>query len=534
MARAAERNRRSWRLLGAVVVVTVALLGAACSGDDDSDEGAADQTTISSSTSTTEAELTPQSGGELVVGLSGDVLTLDPAGIINHAPSRTLAMAIYDPLLEIAEDGTVRPYLAASFEVNDDDTVFTLELRDGVTFHDGTPLDSAAVAALFARMQDPATASQAYANVSRITSIETPDPLTVVFTVDEPWPAFPTVVLADHPGLMASPTAIAQYGADYSAHAVGTGPFRLVTYAPGDQYVVERNPDYWQEGLPYLDRITYRGIPDEQTRFQSLQAGDVDLIQSLNAGVAAQAEGAGLTSQVNLGIGSTEVVLNTERLSDPEVRRGLSLAIDRDAINDVVNDGASKASTGPLQDGSPYYGDVAFPQFDQAEAASLLEGENLSISLVTTPDPGATRAAELIQQMWTAVGVDASIEPLDQGQVVSRTQAGDFDASLYIGQEVFDPDALSARFATDGDANNSFYSNPEVDAAFAEARTLADPAARTAAYQGILDQLAEDAPVIYLLRKVGVFAAEPSVQGIPGHEPVGVQIFRPTEIWLQQ
>ncbi len=485
------------------------------------------------------AAAAPEAGGTLNVGLYAQPATLDPAGPSGDAGSQAVMYAVYDPLIDMQRDGSYKPALATKVERSPDSRTWTVTLRQGVTFHDGTPFNAQAVAAHFRRLANPETHCTCLSSVQAITSIETPNPYTVVFKLASGWASFPAQVLGAAFSFIPSPTAVAAAGVDYGTRPVGTGPFRLVQFTRGDRIVVERNPKYWRPGLPYLDKIVFRPLPDEQTRLQSLRAGDIDLMQTLNPLQAEQARAAGLQARINMGLGSQMVALDNTRppLNDPRVRRALALAINRDALSKIMSNGINRPGQGPLGEGSPYDGKAPWPGYDPKAARALLAayGKPVSFELLAAASPDGRKQAEVLQQMWRAVGVQVTLATVDLPQLVDRVLVKkNFDAAVWVAQEYPDPDGLYEGFHSRGRFNYMKYSNPKVDSLLQLARVNADPKVRMESYQEVNRILAEDAPVVFLMRKVGAVIYKPSVQNVPPAEWVGVQIIRPTEIWLKK
>ena len=221
--------------------------------------------------------------GVLIVGQIAEPKALDPAAVTAVNDFRIL-MNVYDGLVRY-KDGTleVEPALATSWEISEDGTVYTFTLREGVKFHDGSDFNAEVVKFNFDRMlkedhpfhnTGPFPLSFFFSSVE---STEVVDDLTVRFTLNAPYAPFLSN-LAYPTGLIVSPAAVEANGKDFGRNPVGTGPFRFVKWTSGDRIVVERNPDYWAADEVSLDRITFRILPDTQTRFASLQSGEVDVI----------------------------------------------------------------------------------------------------------------------------------------------------------------------------------------------------------------------------------------------------------------
>jgi peptide/nickel transport system substrate-binding protein len=215
--------------------------------------------------------------GTLYVALDAEPPELDP-NLSSAYVDRQVMASLYDKLVDLDQDGEIVPMLAKSYDVSDDGTVYTFKLREGITFHDGTEFNADAVKFNLDRYQEEDSVRST--EVEPIESVEVVDPMTVRVTLSEPFAPF-LAVLTDRAGIMASPKAIKESGGRISKNPVGTGPFEFVERVRGDHITVKKNPDYWREGLPKLDKIIYRGIEDENVQYQNLQSGELDLIDSI-------------------------------------------------------------------------------------------------------------------------------------------------------------------------------------------------------------------------------------------------------------
>jgi ABC-type transport system substrate-binding protein len=489
------------------------LFTAACGSDDTGDAGGSDAGTDETTTTAGEApEGTPVKGGELIFGSESDVATLD-VGAAAQPADKVITLGLYDPLATY-EEGKVVPYLAESIEsAGDDLATWTVTLREGVTFHDGTPLNADAVVKHFLRLQDPVTACPCLDTVAIIASMDTPDGpegLSVVFHLNTPSVAFPDTVLASSSGYVESPAAVAQFGAEYKNHPVGTGPFTLAEYVPGDRVVLQAYPGYWQTDdngiqLPYLDKLTIKPIPDAGQRLAALEAGDIDIFQTAVSSDIAAAEEKGFVAQKISGSSSTIILLNNSKppFDDVRARQALAYAINKDAINERVYDGVRTPSYSGFALDSGYYNpDAGTPQYDPDKAAELVEElGGLTFSLVCIPTPEADSILQLIKQMGEQVGMQITLESQEQGAFVNRmfSKAGDYEAACFRSTHFIEPDDIRDGLTT-GDAGNlAFYSNPEVDTLFDEARQTADFDERKAKYDQIQEITGEEVPLITTL-----------------------------------
>jgi peptide/nickel transport system substrate-binding protein len=502
--------RAPWYRMVAVLL-GLTMVAAACGGDDDTadKDGGGDKTTTTAAGEAPQG--TPVKGGELVFGLESDVASLD-VGAAAQPADKVITLGIYDPLTTYV-DGKVEPYLAESLEATDDTlATWDLALRKDITFHDGTPLNAEAVVKHFDRLKDPATGCPCLQVVSVIQSMDMPDGpegLKVVFHLDTADVAFPDM-LAGSSGYIESPTAVAESGDDFKNKPVGTGPFTLAEYKPGDRVVLEAYPDYWQtdeEGiqLPYLDKITFRPIPDGGQRMSALQNGDIDIFQTAVSNDVASAEDKGFAAQKISGSSSTVLLLNNSKppFDDVRARQALAYAINKDAMNDRIYAGVRVPSYSGFSLDSPYYNDkVGTPKYDPEKAKALVdELGGLEFSIVGIPTPEVDQMFSLIKQMGEQVGMKIKLESQEQGAFVNRilSKSGDYQAARFRSSHFIEPDAIRAGLTTGDAGNPMFYSNKEVDKLLDEARQTDDFDKRKEMYDKVQEITGEEVPLITLL-----------------------------------
>src|ERR671915_939349 len=269
--------------------------------------------------------------GTLYVALDAEPPELDP-NLSSAYVDRQVMASLYDKLVDIDQEGEIVPMLAKSYEVSDDGTVYTFELREGIEFHDGTPFNAEAVKFNLDRYQEKDSVRST--EVEPIESVEVVDPMTVRVTLSEPFAPF-LAVLADRAGIVASPKAIEESGGRISKNPVGTGPFKFVERVTGDHITVERNPDYWREGLPKIDKIIYRGIEDENVQYQNLQSGELDLIDSIPpVEFKSLQESGDYKVSIEQGLGYQGFYLNVTQppFDNKALRQAVYHLVDREAI----------------------------------------------------------------------------------------------------------------------------------------------------------------------------------------------------------
>ena len=291
--------------------------------------------------------------GVLIVGQIAEPKALDPAAVTAVNDFRIL-MNVYDGLVRY-RDGTleVEPALATSWEISEDGTMYTFSLREGVTFHDGSAFDAEAVKFNFDRMLDE---SHPYHDTgpfplafffSAVESVEALDPLTVRFTLNAPYAPFLSN-LAYPTGLIVSPAAVMQHGAEFGRNPSGTGPFQFVEWRSNEAVVVEANPDHW-DGAPALEAVVFRPITDANTRTAEMLAGGIDLMVEVPPVALSEFQGADFTIHEQAGPHVWFLILNAKEgpFADVRVRQAANYAINKEAIVNDVLEGTAEVAAGP-------------------------------------------------------------------------------------------------------------------------------------------------------------------------------------------
>src|ERR671916_2028923 len=484
----------------------------------------------------------PQSNtppGTLFVALEAEPPELDP-NLSSAYVDRQVMASLYDKLVDIDEQGEIVPMLAKSYEVSDDGTVYTFELREGIKFHDGTEFNAEAVKFNLDRYQKEDSVRST--EVEPIESIEVVDPMTVRVTLSEPFAPF-LAVLTDRAGIIASPKAIKESGGRISKNPVGTGPFEFVERVRGDHITVKKNPDYWREGLPKLDKIIYRGIDDENVQYQNLQSGELDLIDSTPlVEVKDLQESGDYRVSIESGLGYNGIWLNVTRppFDNEKLRQAVDRLVNREAVAKAAlrNVGGTPANS-PFSKQSWAYGESdEYPPRSVEEAKALLEEagkpDGFSFTFKTDPSPINQQLGQVIQSNLKPAGIKVELEQVEFGTLLEQNTSGDFEAMLLGWSGRIDPDLNIYDFTvTDGDFNASGYSNPEVDKLLNEARTTSDRDRRKQLYDQVMEILHEEVPYVYLFHSnlTTDFAMQPTVQGF---EPYPDGILRLAGVSKQQ
>jgi peptide/nickel transport system substrate-binding protein len=474
----------------------------------------------------------PRKGGSLSVSLETDAATLDPLGI-SSINDRQAAVILYDTLLDIDAKGQIVPGIAAKIDAAPDAMSFKLTLRNGVKFSDGTPYDAAAVVKNFQRIMDPKNRCRCASDVATVDTVEASGPLEVSIRMKSPSAHFPAT-LSDVAGMVVSPAAVEKYGADFGNHGIGAGAFKLKEWRRGDRIVLEKNDNYWRNPV-LLDEVVLRPLPDAQTRYTSLLAGNLDVV--MNAGArdvidAQQKKNAQILKPGSLGTLFIQFNLTAPDVSDVRVRRAMAYAIDRDGYNKAINRGLYKIANTPFGTGlAPHEQVDGYPTFDPAKAKKLVEeyGKPIKIKLVISSAPASVLAGQALQQMWKKVGIETELVPTEGAQAIKNAFAHDYQVMLFRWAGGTDPDKnVYQFFHSKGSINLVKFNEPEMDKLLESGRATTDKAERLKIYRQISNKLARELPYLFLTYFENIALASPKVRGVA---PVPDGLLRVYSVW---
>lgn len=426
----------------------------------------------------------PVQGGTLTVADFGEPRTLNTTQTYaNGATGGSAMAAVYDTLMRYDFDtATFEPQLAESL-TSDDDTTWTLKLRDGVSFTDGTPLDADAFLANLT-YYEANYGYQFQLLLSNIAEVKKSDDLTVVFTMRAPWPKFPDM-LAQGPGMVMAP---ASYADPEKFTPIGAGPFTLDHYSPGEELVLDANPDY-VGGAPYLDalRFVWLGAVDDNPKYDALTSGDADTAFIRDPAIIEKARNAGVGGMMfSTGLGAVLLVNTREGHpgSDPRIRQALNLAFDPTAYVDRTADGAGQPTKSIYPDTSIWATDVVPPAADPDQAKTLLkeamaDGFDGTLDYVYGADPGSQTEAVTLKAIFESVGFTINLVPLRSvaDQVQKLYVDHDFDLAIAASSLTqVDPYAgLSSVLFSQSGANLSGYASDEMDGLLNDLRAVDTP-----------------------------------------------------------
>lgn len=481
---------------------------------------------------------------QLVFARGSDAQKLDPADVDDGESVNVLAQTC-EGLVRFAPGSLkIEPWLAEAFHISADGLEYTFELRQGVTFHDGVKLTAETAAFSFLRQMDPAHPahfSQAGFQYWRalfddIEAIDITGPMTLRFRLRQPNAAL-LASLATFPAWLISPGALDAHGEGLQQFPVGTGPYRFVSWQPGETIILERNDSYWGAAAGF-ERIVFKVTPENSVRLLELMNGVIDGadgLQPADALALAEDPRFNLYRGGSMNFGYLAFNSDAPGVADRRVREAIALAIDREAIARIGLDGAGIPADYPLPPG--FLGRPDEPgdlNHDPQQARRLLQGISfdrpLKLSTFTAPRiyfPDPVRVASLIRDDLQRVGIPVEVVSRDFQSHLTAVRSGEHEMALlgWIGDNG-DPDnflavLLGSAGAVPGSATNiAFYRNPQFDQRVAAARLAVDPAQREALYFEALRLWRRDLPLIPIVHGEQLVVWRADVAGFVAH-PTG-------------
>jgi peptide/nickel transport system substrate-binding protein len=474
----------------------------------------------------------------VVVGMEAEPPGLDPGQALGLHTLR-VTHQLFETLVTTPDDSTeVVPGLAESWTTSADGLAWTFKLRRGVRFHDGTPLDAAAVKFTFDRVIDPNHPHAKNGKWSFVTgylasvkSVDAVDPHTVRLNLKYPTSSLAALLALPNCAIV-SPTAFAKNHADFNARPVGSGRYRFETWERGSRLVLKRNDDYWgAKGKPQT--LVYRAIPDATARVTELLTGGVDLILPIAPDFMDKLE---KTSQITVhkktGLTVWYVGFNVDKkpFTDKRVRQAFNHAVNKDAIVRDILKGTGVPATGPLLPGT-WAADPAVRKYpyDPAAAKRLLAEAGFPNGFEVdfwVPESGSgmqspVEMSTVIQSNLAAIGVKASLKTFEWGSYLGKLRSDApamFALSWFLKSE--DPDlSLYPLFFSKNTPlpNRSNYNNAEVDQLLLQARQVADKAKRADLYRRAQKMIVEDAPWVFVDHELQIVATRAGVRGFKLH-----------------
>ncbi|AGT10767.1 ABC transporter substrate-binding protein [Paracoccus aminophilus] len=449
------------------------------------------------------AQTTPERGGTLRVALDQAISVIHPL-LTRVNPEYLATELLYSNLTRLTTKMEVEPDLATAWQSNDELTVWTFTLREGLKFHDGAPCTSEDVVATFEAILNPDVASSARNNVGPIEKIEAVDPVTLRFTLTEPYADLPAALAFNSARIIPASVARGDLNSLRST-ANGTGPFKLVSYEPDRLMVVERNPDFYDPARPYLDRIELHVFPDLGAQTSSLLSGDIDLVATIGPnhymrldgqqGVNVLRAASGQFCNVNFGT-------DLPPFNDVRLRKALALTVDREAMVDFMTEGfGTKGNDTPINESYPFFAPVTQRERD-IEAAKALLAEagypnGIEVELIASDRPALrSQLAVALKDMAKEAGITINVVTMPHATYLDQVWTkGSFYVGFYNMQPT--PDAIfKLLFTSDAAWNETRWNNPKFDDLVKRARATTAVDERTKLYTEAQALMTEEVPSI--------------------------------------
>ena len=509
--RKVQHTNRNRGIKIAASLAIVAMFATACGGGDKGgDQGGG----------------TPVTGGVITYGVEGKTTQFCPPKTQAAISGIMIMQSMYDTLAEPTNDGRAVPYLAKTITPNADSTVWTIGLREGVTFHDGTPVDAAAVAQNINAWTKGLLLQFVFDNIATVTVT---DPLTVTVAMKTPWVAFPWYLWTTGRTGIAAPAQLDS--PDCDTKLIGSGPFKLKSFDPasGDVAVV-KNASYWRKGYPLLDGINWKVQGDSIQRMNGLEGGQFDVIHTSGGKDRKIVDGFGanITAEPAGRREISQVLINLTRppFNDPNARLALALSQDRDALASIgAGPGTTKAYQvvdskvlGHIKDpaGYPKGQDIAKAKKLVAEYKAA-HGGKFELNLQSTFDPTTQALAAEIKREAGIVGITVNLPtPVDQAQIINQALGGAVDAFAWRNYPGADPDGLFVWFHSGSPVNFGKINDPIIDKALEDGRAELDPAKRKVAYETFVSQMSTQITTLWGWYTDWFIGSKSNITGIVG------------------
>jgi ABC-type transport system substrate-binding protein len=500
---------------------------------------------------------TPKPGGSLTMGVDAEEKGFSPTQGTFDEVGIMYARTVFDTLMILDDNGLPQPNLAQSVTSNTDGTVWTITMRPNLKFHNGTPCDASAVAANFEAHQKSLLTGPA---LTPVQSIVVTSPLVVTITMKTPWVPFNYYLcggIGSQFAFVAEPNWLATGS---QTNPVGTGPFIFQEWVPNDHFTATKNPNYWRTGMPYLDSITYRPIPDADQILASLNSGAIDILHtdtsSVTTALRANTSLAYCDDSVHVAgepdMGCTILNLSKAPFDNLKLRQAMAYATSSEQYVAVIDQNINLPSNGVFTSSSPYYlSDNGYPVYNLDKAKQLVSevkssGGSVSFTLGHTPDPKGSQIGEYLQQVLQQAGMVVTLVPILQDSIINTALTGNFEALTWRQFGAVNPD-LNYIFWTPTNAttpgfaiNMARNTDPAMQTALLQGRESTARSAQIAAYQQVNRLLSKDIPYVWYDRTVWAIGAQPKVQNFNNPTtPAGAKAFGmiggaiwPQQIWL--
>jgi ABC-type transport system substrate-binding protein len=496
----------------------------------------------------------PKQGGSVTMGIDTEESGFDPTSARWDEGGFLYGRTVFDPIAIVNAQGNVEPYLAQSITSNADFTSFTITLKPGIVFHDGTPLDSSVLHLNLEKQASSALVGPAFA--TNIADVAVSGPMSVTITTKSPWEPLPYYFAAAQTGYVAAPAML--NNPNGTSHPIGTGPFVFQDWVPNSHMTATKNPHYWRKGYPYLNSITFKPIIDPNARADALVTGEIDMMHTNSPTSIQQYRGDKKWAYYDnsgqvLGQPTVQcIMLNTSAppFNNKMLREALAMCINQAQFSKVINKGIDAPMHGLFISGSPYYTSTSYPKYNPSGAARLVSqiqraGGTVTFTLNSTSNSDVLRAAQFLQQAFQTAGMHVNINVIAQSTLINDALAGTYEATLWRQFGAVDPDLNYVWWTTQLASgplalNMARNVDTRIQNALVAGRTTGVKSARIKQYQNINKYLAEDLPYMWLARDTWAVVANTKVQNFANPKtPNGTKavafdegVLWPTQIWV--
>lgn len=519
-------TRRKAPLFFIALLTLLALVLAACGGS----SGGSKSSDTSSGSTPSGDEGKPQTGGTITYGLEGKTTAFCPPRAQWAISGIMVANAVYDTLTRPTDDpNTYAPYLAQSITPSNNNMTWTIKLRPGITFHDGEPLNAAAVVQNIEAWTKGILLGFVFSNIQGVAALSDD---TVVVNMKKPWVAFPAFLWSTGRTAIAAPAQL-NNEATCDTNMIGTGPFKLAPggFDPttGDVKTV-KNDDYWRKGFPYLDGINFKPQEESSQRIRGLAGGEFDITHSSGGldldEVKSTAPSATVTLEPNGRMELSQMLINDTRapLDDLTARQAIAYGLDRNRLNDIANKGSSRLADQVFDtDVMGYDSSLKYPKQNISKAKSLVNeyksshGGKFAFELQGTFDNTTQALAQEVKRQLGQVGITVNLpSPVDQATIINKAIGGTVDSFLWRNYPGQDPDTLYVWLYGGSVVNFNHLDDATVNQALDDGRSESDPTAREADYKKFSAQLTNKLFNFWSWYTQWFIASQPSVHGIVG------------------
>ena len=461
-------------------------------------------------------------GGTLKIGIV-DFGTMDPALMGLSEGSSLYSELTYDKGTVLWYDGALTPWALESWKSNDDSTQYTFKVRQGIMFHHGKEMKAEDVKFTYDRILDPATASPLEAQLNFISTITAVDDYTLVFDLDGPNVFLPGLLSIYHAMILPSDIDIGLI----TSREFGSGPFTLTEHNPAERTVMDRNPNYWRAGVPYLDTVILFYMPEQTTRVEALKSGAIDVILEPSFGVLADLESSPnvvIKEAPTAGVRVLDFHTDREPFNNKDLRKAFQYAVDRDFIREAVLFGhGANANDHPIGINDQYYWDeqpIIKQDIERAKAYLVSAGypDGFDVTLDTGDFGQKLEMALAFKESVAAAGINVTVKVNDSTTYWEQfwmNECCPFVASSWGARPAHQ--AISVELGDNTPWNESYYENARLNELLNLASSEASFATRKAYFQEIQEMLIEDVPVLYLLYNPVIVAHRSRVQGVQAH-----------------